>query len=99
MRVKVIGGWSMQLVENWRTIIWRSATSWVATILSFLIGTLGQGAMVALGLIGFIPAGPLQWGAAVFIAFIAFGAPLIVARIVHQPKMAEKVKCEDSPGV
>lgn len=82
----------MTLIDEWPTVLWRSATSWVATILSFLIGTIGQGAMVAVGLISFIPAGPLQWGAAVFIAFIVFGAPLIVARIVHQPKMVAKVE-------
>lgn len=89
----------MKLIDEWRTVAWRSASNWVATILGFLTGVLSPATyMAAFAFIGFIPSPGWQLGLAGLVGAIVIGGPVILARITAQPKLAQKIadpeKCD-----
>ncbi len=83
----------MKLIDEWRTVIWRSATNWVATILGYLTGILAPGTyMAAFAVIGFFPSPFWQLVCAGIVGAIVIGGPVILARITAQPKMVAKIE-------
>lgn len=81
----------MRLISEWRVVIWRSATSWVATILGALLGTFAAHWGIMFAVVPFLPF-YLQLPVAASLGVFFVGGPVILARITEQPKMAEKVK-------
>lgn len=81
----------MRLIDEWGTVIRRSATTWTATALGFLTGALANTYLAAFAVIGFIPAPWLQLPLAGLVGAIVIGGPIILSRIVAQPVMQQKV--------
>lgn len=82
----------MKLIDHWATVLRRSATTWVSTVLGFLVGTLAQTYLAAFAVIGFIPAPWLQLPLAGLVGAIVIGGPVILARITEQPKLIAKLE-------
>jgi len=82
---------NIQLVDEWWTVVKRSATTYVASALGFLVGALSSTYLAAFAVIGFIPAPWLQLPLAGLVGAIVIGGPIILSRIVAQPKMTEKI--------
>lgn len=81
----------MRLIDEWRTVLWRSANNWVALILGPIVGALSTNALVALGVLGFLPV-KFQIPGAMLIGLLFYTGPHILARLVAQPKLAAKVE-------
>lgn len=76
----------MNLIAHWRTVLFRSATTWVTLI----VNTLVAHAIVFLAVLPFAPL-YLQLPLAIVIAIIA-SSPTWLSRIVEQPKLAAKLE-------
>ena len=81
----------MRFIEHWGTVARRSATSWTAAALGFLLGALGHTYMAAFAVIGFLPA-ELQLPLAGLVGAIVIGGPIVLARITEQPRLAAKLE-------
>lgn len=88
----------MRLIDEWRTVLVRSATTWVAAmtgalvgLLAYLVGVLSPVYLAAFAVIGFIPWPGTQLVLAVIVGAIVIGGPQILARLTAQPKMQEKI--------
>lgn len=82
----------MRLIDHWRTVAWRSATSWVATGLGAVGGALANTYLAAFMVIGFVPSPRWQFPLAALLGAIVIGGPIILARLVEQPKLNEKLE-------
>lgn len=82
----------MTILPAWRTVLKRSATTWTATILGFLVGALANTYLAAFAVIGFIPSPVLQLPLAGLVGAIVIGGPIVLARIVEQPKLTAKIE-------
>lgn len=80
----------MKLIDNWRIVLWRSATSWVTGAVHVVIATIGVHWAVLLGVLPFLPFW-LQLPIALAVAAVTI-APTLLARITEQPKMRAKVE-------
>lgn len=80
----------MNIIEDWWTVVWRSATSWVATVLGGLLGALAVHWGVLFAVVAFLPYW-LQLPVAVLLGMLFVGGPIILARITDQPKMQAKI--------
>lgn len=76
----------MNLVSHWRTVLLRSATTWVTLI----VNTLVAHAIVFLAVLPFAPL-YLQLPLAIVIAIVA-SSPTWLSRIVEQPKLNAKIE-------
>lgn len=83
----------MRLIEHWRTVLYRSAVTWVTSILTFLVGALGSSYMAIFAFLGlgFLPL-MIQAVVGGFTLLVVVGGPIILARIVEQPKMNAKIE-------
>lgn len=81
----------MRLIEGWPVVLWHSATTRITALLTYLLGAIGQYYFAGFLFIGFIPQ-TLQILCAGILAVLVFGGPIILSRLVQQPKMAEKVE-------
>lgn len=81
----------MKLITEWRTVLKRSATTWVTLI----VNTIAAHALVFLAVLPFAPL-YIQLPLAVVIALVA-SSPTWLARIVEQPKLQAKIE-EQSNG-
>lgn len=79
----------MKLIDEARQW-WRLWSVRVTGVMTYLAGILCQNTPMVLGLIGFIPAGPLRTAAAGAVGFIVFGLPIIAARLAQQPGLEGK---------
>lgn len=75
----------MNLISEWRTVLWRSASNWVTLI----VNTLVAHAIVFLAVLPFAPL-YLQLPLAILIAIVA-SSPTWLSRVIEQPKMNEVV--------
>lgn len=82
----------MKLIEHWGTVLRRSATTWVAGVLTFLIGALAQSYMAIFAFLAFIPSLTVQIIGGGFVVLVVIGGPIILARVVEQPKLAAKIE-------
>lgn len=83
----------MRLIGEWRTVLFRSISNWVALILGPIVGALSTNALVALGVLGFLPL-RFQIPGAMVIGLLFYTGPQILARLVHQPKLQAKVEAK-----
>lgn len=81
-----------RLITEWRTVLFRSMSNWVATIVGFLVGALANTYLAAFAVIGFIPHPWLQLPLAGLVGAIVIGGPIVLARIVRQPVMEAKIE-------
>jgi len=81
----------MELVEEWPTVLRRAITIRLAAALTFLIGAFGQAYLAVFAFLAFMPY-PIQVGVGGLMVFIVVGCPIILARLVQQPKMQAKVE-------
>lgn len=82
----------MNLIEHWGTVLRRSATTWTTALLTFLVGALGQAYMALFAFLAFIPSPMVQIVGGGLVALIVIGGPIILSRLVEQPKMAAKIE-------
>lgn len=89
----------MRLIENWWTVLLHSASTRTTALVTWLLGAIGQYYFAGFLFIGFLPA-PVQIVAAGFLTLLVFGGPIILSRLVHQPRLTEKVeeKTDAKPG-
>lgn len=80
----------MKFIQNWRVILWRSATSWVTAGVHIVIATIGVHWAVLLGVLPFLPFW-LQLPIALAVAAVTI-APTLIARVTEQPKLQDKLK-------
>lgn len=76
----------MNLISEWPTVIWRSATTWV----TLAVNTLVAHAIVFLAVLPFAPLF-VQLPLAILIAIVA-SSPTWLSRVIEQPKMNAKVE-------
>lgn len=76
----------MKLIDQWATVLWRSASNWV----TLLVNTLVAHAIVFLAVLPFAPLW-VQLPLAIVIAIVA-SSPTWLARIAEQPKLQEKLE-------
>lgn len=76
----------MKFVEEWKTVLWRSASNWV----TLLVNTIVAHALVFFAVLPFAPF-YLQLPLALLFALIA-SSPTWLARVIAQPVMAAKVE-------
>ncbi len=80
----------MKFIDNWATVAWRSATTWVTYALQAVCTTIAVHWMVFMGVLPFLPL-YFQLPLALLIAAVTT-APTIIARLTKQPKLNEKIK-------
>jgi len=78
----------MKLIDEARQA-WRMASVQLAAAAAILAGVLTANPHLALGLIAFIPPGPLRYLLAAGVGLVVFALPTI-ARLWHQPKVKGK---------
>lgn len=88
----------MKVIEHWKTVLWRSATTWASVIVGTVLGVVGQGAMVALGIIGFLPA-EMQLPAAILVGIMFTLSVIVPARLLRQPKLTAKIEAKQQEAV
>ena len=81
----------MKLIDHWRTVLGRSATTWVTVALTFLTGALSPAYMAVFAFLGFVPSRLVQIVVGGTVVLIIVGGPIVLARLVEQPKLAAKV--------
>ena len=84
----------MRLIEHWRPVVWRSATSRVSTVLGFLVGALAHTYGAAFAILPFLPF-QLQLPLAGLLGAIVVAGPIILARVTEQPKL--EARCRETP--
>ena len=84
----------LALIEHWPIVAWHSATSWVATVLGFLVGALSGTYGAAFAVIAFLPE-YVQLPLAGIVGAIVIGGPVILARITAQPAMTAKIASKE----
>lgn len=87
----------MRLIAEWREILWRSATTWVATAIGALVGTVGAHWGLLLGVLPFMPF-YLQLPLAIAVGIVTIAGPVVLARITDQPKLNVKIEERKSRG-
>jgi hypothetical protein len=81
----------LEFIEEWPTVLWRSASTRTTALLTFIAGALAQYYMAGFAFLAFMPP-EIQIPAGGAILFGLLGLPLILSRIIAQPKMAAKVE-------
>lgn len=82
----------MKLIDEWRTVLLRSATTWVTVVLTFLVGALTPSYLAIFAFLGFVPSPFIQIVVGGAVVTIVVGGPIILARITHQPRMSAKLE-------
>lgn len=88
------GGLLMRLIEHWGTVLRRSAVTWVTVVLTFLVGALTPAYMAIFAFLGFVPSPFIQIVVGGLVVTIVVGGPIILARLVEQPKLAAKLEAK-----
>ncbi len=81
---------NIHLIDEWWTVLKNSAVSKVSLVIGTITGSLAVNALVALGVLPFVPLW-LQLPSALIIGLLYYG-PIMWARVVSQPKMNAKVE-------
>lgn len=76
----------MKIIEEWRTVLKRSATTWV----TLAVNTIAAHALVFIAVLPFAPL-YIQLPLAILIAVVA-SSPTWLARITEQPKLNAKIE-------
>lgn len=79
-----------ELVDNWATVLWHSATTRTSALVGAIVGTIGVHYLVLLGILPFLPF-YLQLPLALGIGAVVAG-PTLAARLFKQPKMQAKIE-------
>lgn len=87
----------MKLVDHWRMIWWRRASTWLAGLNAIFVGYVFSQPILLIGLIGFVPHPGVQLLLIVGSALAAFVLPVLVAH-VKQPKLAAKIEKVEADG-
>jgi hypothetical protein len=82
----------MRLIDEWREVLWRSATTWVTAALTFLVGALAQTYMAVFAFLAFVPSLAAQILCGGIVMLIVVGGPIILARLVQQPRLTAKIE-------
>lgn len=80
----------MRFVDQWRTVLWLSATTWVTAAVHTIMAVVGVHFAVLLGVVPFVPS-PWQLPIALVVALLTM-LPTLIARVWPQPKMAAKIE-------
>ncbi len=88
----------MRLIDEWRTVLWHSATTRTTALITYLLGAIGQYYFAGFLFIGFLPQ-TFQILCAGVLAVLVFGGPIILSRLVQQPKLNERLDCAPDKGV
>ena len=88
---------TLKLIEGWKDVLLRSATSWVATALGALLGAFGAQWGIMFAVLPFLPFW-LQMPLAIVLGVFFVGGPIVLARITDQPKLEQRIKAK-SDGV
>lgn len=80
------------IIKEWKEVVLHSWSTRLAASLGAIAGVVGAHEIIAVGLLGFLPVGWPQIAGAAVVGFLAFGAPLIVARITKQPKLQRRIE-------
>lgn len=83
----------MKIIAEWRTVVLRSATTWVATILGGILGAFGAQWGIAFAVLPFLPFW-LQMPLAILLGVFFVGGPIVLARITEQPKLQERIEAK-----
>lgn len=86
----------LRLVDEWRTVLWHSATTRTTALVTYLLGAVGQYYVAGFLAIPYIPQSLQPPAAGILIALIV-GGPIIISRLVVQPKLQAKIE-ERSDG-
>lgn len=78
-----------QLIDNWATVLWHSATSRTTAVMGAIIGTIGVHWAMILGIVPWLPV-YLQVPAIALVA-LAVAGPTLLSRITCQPKLQQKI--------
>lgn len=88
----------MKFIDEWKVVLWRSASNWVSLamgglvgLLAWLVGLLSPVYMAAFAVIGFLPWPIVQIALAVLVGAVVIGGPPVVARLTHQPRLAARI--------
>ena len=81
----------MKLITDWRTVVWRSATTWVATIIGSALGAFAAHWGIFFAIVPFLPF-PLQLPVAMALGAFFVGGPIVLARITDQPRLNAKIE-------
>lgn len=84
----------MRLIEDWWHKSLRLWSVRINLVWGILATVLAANVPLLLGLIAFMPNGPLRYAVAGFVGFVVFIVPTL-ARLMHQEKLAPV--CEDKP--
>lgn len=76
----------MKLIDNWWTVLTRSAANWVTLI----VNTIAAHALIFMAVLPFAPLW-VQLPLAILIALVA-SSPTWLARVIDQPKLNEKLQ-------
>jgi hypothetical protein len=87
-----------KLIDHWKTVLRRSAVTWITAIITFLVGALGQTYLAAFAFLGFVSDPTIQFVGAGFLAVIVIGGPIILARLVEQPALNAKLEEKNNAG-
>lgn len=82
----------MKFIEHWKTVLWRSAVTWVTVVLTFLVGALSPAYLAIFAFLGFVPSPFIQIVVGGLVVTIVVGGPIILARLVEQPRMEAKIE-------
>lgn len=74
----------LTLIEGWRRA-WRLASVQLAAVVAVLAGIITANPALALGLIGFLPSGPLRVLVAIGVSIVVFVVP-VLSRIVTRDR-------------
>lgn len=80
-----------RLIEDWPTVLWHSATTRTTALVTYLLGAIGQYYFAGFLFIGFLPQAA-QIIAAGLLTLLVFGGPIILSRLVQQPRLAAKIE-------
>lgn len=78
----------MKLIENWWECTLKSWSIRLAAAVAILAGIMTANYGLLLGLIAFIPSGPLKYLLAFGVALVVFIIPWL-ARVLQQPKLSK----------
>lgn len=81
----------LELIEGWKDVVLRSATSWVATALGALLGAFGAHWGIMFAILPFLPFW-LQMPLAIVLGIFFVGGPIVLARITAQPKLEARIE-------
>lgn len=84
----------MKLIDHWGTYLRGAASNYVTIALTFLVGALTPAAVPIFAFLGLVPSPAIQIGVGGSVIAILVGGPIVLTRLVAQPKLQAKVEAK-----